>query len=207
MSIQNQKIVSVYSYKGGVGKSTLSLSLASALQARSLDVAMLDIDEHSKTATDIAADGLLPFPVDSVQLSPESATAQVIVIDHPPHSSAKTGADLLVLPVVPARGAVKAMQRTLEDVDAGVSVLVAINEITASSAEREAIGAAIEELCNVKGLPFVRIRKRSAHEAAQNHGGTVYQKAALVGVSRQSAMDAKRDIEAFADAVCKQLDI
>lgn len=205
MSNKAQKVISVFSYKGGVGKSTISLSLAGAISASGSSVVVVDIDATAKTASDIAADGLLPFPVEFGSLSAQNENADFIIVDHPPHSEAQSGADLLVLPVVPARGAVKAMRETLEALGESVRVVVAINEITASNAEREAIAGMVEAMCAEAGIPSVRIRKRSAHEYAQNRGGTVYQKEATAGTARKGLKEAQGDIEALLDVVLSEL--
>lgn len=197
-------LVSFWSFKGGVGKSTLSQAVAAGLTARQFKVALVDIDDTASTSTVVAAHNRLPFPVVQ-QVGAETDAAEFVVVDHPPHSSAVSRADVLVVPVIPALGSSAATKATLEAVPAGIRVVVAINEINASNAEREEYAQLIERDCVERGIPSVRIRRRTAHEYAQNRGATVYQRDVVKSLSHKGLKEARDDVDGLVRLILEEI--
>lgn len=208
MANQKQRLVSVWAHKGGVGKSTISLALASGLHQRGRSVAVIDIDDTARTSLDASEDDgkYLPFPVAETFVD-DFEDVEFIVVDHPPHYTAETAADVLVIPTTPVRGSFAALRRQLEGLEEkmprGNKIVVALNEISNASRDREEIADAIEAYCREKKFVCVRLRKRSAHEYAHNRGGTVYQRECVKGASSAGVREAREDMEALLMAVAK----
>jgi chromosome partitioning protein len=110
------QIIASGNLKGGTGKTTIALNLASALAERGLAVSLLDVDPQA-SASRWAQGGLLPVRVEAAPpLTPTgggrwlaravelAAAADVLVIDLPPLLVAPTAsaimvADLVLVPV------------------------------------------------------------------------------------------------------------
>lgn len=122
-------IVAVANLKGGVGKTTLAVNIASALASRQR-VVLIDADAQASASDWLTA----PAGVDVQAWPLEDASdreilswsnrvreldAAMVVIDCPPHLSAVTGAaiglaDLVVLPCGPSVADVRATARSVE---------------------------------------------------------------------------------------------
>jgi len=119
-------IITVASYKGGVGKTTTSIHLAAYLAAKAPTL-LLDGDEN-RSASEWAAKGKLPFRVaDERQAAKLSRNFEHLVIDtqaRPTSEDLKAlveGCDLLVIPSTPDMLALSALLQTiqaLKDLDA-----------------------------------------------------------------------------------------
>ena len=112
-------IVTIASFKGGVGKSTTALHLAAYLQTKA--PTLLVDGDLNRSALDWAARGSLPFKVvDEKQGVRYARDYEHIVIDtpaRPPPEALKTlaeGCDLLILPSSPDAMALSAMVQMVE---------------------------------------------------------------------------------------------
>ncbi len=121
-------IISVAAQKGGVGKSTLSINLASCLHSSGHSVLVVDTDPQGTCqawATRGASRGLSGPPVVAIEGAslrrdlPQVAKGfDVVIVDTPPRAGAESVgamlvADLVVIPVIPGAADVWAIQQTL----------------------------------------------------------------------------------------------
>ena len=131
------KIIAVGNLKGGTGKTTLAVNLASALAVSGVGpVCLVDADEQG-SAVEWAKRGRLPMPVEALPFEHETsgdnsaelawlerlnglaADNAMIVVDLPPHLGrsivlALVAADLLMNPVTPSGADLKATTRALD---------------------------------------------------------------------------------------------
>lgn len=107
-------IIAVLNLKGGVGKTTTALALATVAQRQYWDVRVYDADEQGSAClwADTAAEAgePLPFNVDPINATRiarlKAGNCQAVFIDCPPTGktldAAKDVADLIVVPMTPA---------------------------------------------------------------------------------------------------------
>lgn len=118
-------LLSIVHTKGGVGKSTTALYLATAAQRRGLSVRLLDTDPQGTSlawASDAAAAGEpLPFTVAYAEARDltHPPHADLVIVDTPPgHAkvidAAIDAADLVIVPTQPSPADIKRAWPTLE---------------------------------------------------------------------------------------------
>ncbi len=114
-------IITVASFKGGVGKSTTSIHLASYFSNEGKNNVLLLDGDANRSVSNWAARGNLPFKVaDERHAAKYSRDADHIIIDtaaRPNEEDLKTlaeGCDLLILPCVPDVLSLEAMMLTVE---------------------------------------------------------------------------------------------
>jgi chromosome partitioning protein len=176
-------VVAVIAEKGGVGKTTLSLTLAVAAVLAGRKVAVLDTDPQSTASkwTD-RRDAELPWvvPTHAARLGAAIEQARLqgvdfIVIDTPPHSSADATeaarrADLVLAPVEPHLFTLETLPKLADllKIAGTAPALVVINKAAVQGAEAQ---HAIE---HVKGQGFevcpIVLHLRAAHRHAGNVG-------------------------------------
>ena len=127
----NGTVISVANRKGGVGKTTIAISLASELRKRGKDIAVIDIDPQG-SACAWAAPGNLTFPVYEITLDDRKASdwardvrdvrAQCVIIDIPPSDRALGASialsDIVLIPCTPSGLDLEATSRTIDIVEA-----------------------------------------------------------------------------------------
>ena len=125
------QLVAVGNMKGGTGKSTIAVNLASAMAAAGQSVVLIDADAQG-TATDWHAGHRLPAPVETLPLTDGRDAhawvaralelkigAERVVVDLPPQvgsgvAAALLIADLLIVPVTPSGVDLRATGRVLD---------------------------------------------------------------------------------------------
>ena len=177
------QVIAVVAEKGGVGKTTLSLTLAVAAVQAGRKVAVLDTDPQSTASkwTD-RREAEMPWvvPTHAARLGAaiEQARAQgvdFIVIDTPPHSSADATeaarrADLVLAPVEPHLFTLETLPKLADllKIAGTAPALVVINKAAVQGTEAK------DAMEHVKGLGFevcpVVLHLRAAHRHAGNLG-------------------------------------
>lgn len=98
------KVISVWSFKGGVGKSTLSLMLASGFAAKGLRVLLSDLDEQQTCMTFYNNAKNCPFEV--IAGYPETSDYDILICDHSPQRSDDNFpweiSDVVLVPILPS---------------------------------------------------------------------------------------------------------
>ena len=118
--------IPVANQKGGVGKTTVALGLAAAIEDSSGSVIVFDADPQ-QSAMEIAAAGSLPFQVRPALSAAELASIRqvrgvdTVIIDLPGNltdtpvlGEVLAASDFAVIPVVPERAAILPTQRTAQ---------------------------------------------------------------------------------------------
>lgn len=176
-------IITVASFKGGVGKSTTSFHLAAYFQT--LAPTLLVDGDANRSALDWVARGQVPFKVvDEKQAVKYARIFEHIIIDTPARpepdelKTIATGCDLLIVPTSPdalALGATLKMVDALHDLDTEYRILLTIVPPKPNKAGVEARAA----LDNAE-LPIFQASIRRL---------AVFQKAALEGVPVSEVKD------------------
>jgi chromosome partitioning protein len=124
--------IAITQRKGGVGKTTIAVSIAAELHSRGADVVLVDADPL-RSACQWAALGGLPFAIQDLTFSSRKPVAdwaaavrrihnEIVVIDTPPSDDSLAAsialADVAVIPVLPSGLDLEATNRTLEIVRA-----------------------------------------------------------------------------------------
>jgi chromosome partitioning protein len=121
-------IISVLNQKGGVGKTTLSISLAAALASRKLRVLLVDADPQGSALDWVAVRGEknapfaavgIPKPILHIELPKMVTNYDAIIIDGPPRiydvaRSAVNASNAVLIPVLPSQFDVWAAEETVK---------------------------------------------------------------------------------------------
>jgi chromosome partitioning protein len=179
-------VVAIISQKGGVGKTTLTLSLAVAAQRAGKTVAIVDLDPQATACNwGDRRDNEAPVIVSAqaarlpqVLKSAEDAGAEFVVIDTPPRAeqaamSAAKAANLILIPCRPAVFDLDTVSTTLELIShAGNSAIAAIlNGVPPRGSKGEQASEVI------KGLNITVCPVWFGHRAAFSDSGAVGQSA------------------------------
>lgn len=178
------KILTIASQKGGTGKTTLSLGIATAAAAKGQSVAVLDLDPQasaaawadSREAKNLAVDAVPPGRLLMLLDKLAEAGADLVVIDTPPAADAADlaaeRADLVLIPCRPAALDLRAIKTSLRIAGrAGKRAFVVFNAVPPTGKAAEAASAAVVGEGG-QVAPIV-IRQRSGIAAAMIDGRTI----------------------------------
>lgn len=188
------KLISVWSLKGGVGKSTIAINLAAGLAALGGRVVLADLDAGQQSCLAfqrhaVALGVELPFEV--VAGYPERPPeCDYFVVDHPPSVETDVFAKTIVIPMMPGPLDAWSIGRMREDIakraPKGARLINVINGYKSSRSEDREF-AAINRDCLV-------ISDRSVFRRVMGRGRTVYDSDIL---NLYAARDAKKEIGAL----------
>lgn len=181
-------IITVASYKGGVGKTTTSVHLAAILQKKASTL-LVDGDPN-RSATGWLKRGSLPFKIiDERLLARYARDYQNIVIDteaRPSEEDMATlveGCDLLVLPTTPDVLALEALQLTIDNLKSiGAKSYKVLLTIVPPKPSRD--GEEAREMLEKRSVPVFK---------SQISRFVAFQKAALEGVPVNLARDPRAE--------------
>jgi chromosome partitioning protein len=183
-------ILSLAQRKGGVGKTTLAVSVAAELSARGIDTALVDADPQL-SACEWARPGNLDFPVYEMPFDREAVSlwarrvrlidAACVIVDAPPQDRAVGAAvaisDVLLVPCTPSGLDLESTEHTLGIVSAvrerrpaHLDVLLVPNRVDARTLEGRQV---IDELRSFGEAVAGAIGNRSAFVRAFSLGCSV----------------------------------
>lgn len=195
-----QAVISVYSPKGGVGKSTLSLQLADALVAlRNVSVLIIDRDSQGSigSVARLAQSRGTPLPFNTHQGVPQSRPSEdVILLDHSPLIGQQfmppQGTDLVLLPVQPSFLDFASMQQARGALEAqGFKSLIVLNRYKANVNSHR-------DLHNSEGVrQWPTIGERNIMQSSIGSGRGVFSSP----VSHSGVREARTDLSLLLDAI------
>ena len=131
-------IISVASQKGGSGKSTVSIHLATLAQTKGIKTLLADMDRHSQTATEwgkareSSEPMVAPIPLDKLSTLLKQAEDKgfgLVVLDLPPYvddvvKEVTKMADITLVPCRPSFADLKTLPRVLTKIHPPYSVVL-----------------------------------------------------------------------------------
>jgi chromosome partitioning protein len=209
--------IAVAQRKGGVGKTTLAVSVAAELHRRSKNVALIDADPQ-RSACQWAKPGNLQFPVYEVAFADQTianwmrefnqvvASYDYVVVDTPPNERALGASvsvsNLVLVPCTPSGLDLEATARTLEIFDmvrtrwrTHLSLILVPNRVDARTLEGRQL---VEELTGFGEVVGPTIGDRSAFVRAFSAGQSV--------ADMPEGKMAHLEIQMLCDVVEKSLD-
>lgn len=182
-------IITVTSFKGGVGKTTTAVHLACYLEQKKGNVLLVDGDPN-RSCLNWSQQGLLPFKVVDERAAPKLFRQhEFVVIDtaaRPERDELEAlsqGCDLLVLPTTPDSLSIKALSLTVSTLKAlGTKHYKVLLTIVPPKPVRD--GDEAREMLSLAGLPLLR---------ACIPRMIVFQRAALLGVPVYDVKDRRAE--------------
>jgi chromosome partitioning protein len=187
----NTKRIAIAQRKGGVGKTTIAVSLAAEIRNRGGDVILIDADPL-RSACEWAALGGLHFPIQEITFTTKGPVADwviavkrirsdFVIVDTPPSEDALAAsialANVTIIPCLPSGLDLAATNRTLEIVNAvrgmrgdDVHVILTPNRVDRRTLEGRQLVDELEEYGEIVAPP---IGNRSAFVRAFSLGNSV----------------------------------
>ena len=132
------QVIAIASQKGGSGKSTLSIHLATLAERQGLETLLADLDPHSQTAAEWASEREQETPLvvkattddlDALLLQAKEEGFGMVILDLPPYVNmvaelATKRADITLVPCRPAFGDLRTLPRVLERIHPPFAVVL-----------------------------------------------------------------------------------
>ena len=179
------KVISIVSQKGGVGKSTLSIHLATAAKIKNQESALIDLDPQA-SASKWSDSREVEYPVviscqasrlEKVLAAAQDEKADFVVIDSAPHSesaalAAIRSADLILIPCQPSILDLRAISDTIDLVRLAKKEAIALLNCVPT---RGTLGNEAAEAIKQYSIPIapVQISERTAFVRCLSAGLTV----------------------------------
>jgi len=190
------KIIVVTQFKGGSGKTTVSMLLAGTLARRGFKVLVVDADpQGTATRWAAAAPDDVPFPAAVMSLSVAGSKVhrevakvaedyEMILIDCPPAAdspvpqSALLVADLALVPVIPSpldlwsSTGIRQVIETISQINEGLQARLVINALE----PRTSLAKEVVDILSAFGIPRVNtaLHHRTVYRQSAVFGGTVH---------------------------------
>ncbi|GGB55077.1 hypothetical protein GCM10011502_30050 [Oceanisphaera marina] len=183
------QVISVWSPKGGAGKTTITLNLAGAYSAQGLTVLVVDLDPQQSAAW-VYSRGRLPFEV-VAGMPKKKPKADVVLFDHPPGVGDVPTVGKVVMPIRPSALDIHSASLMAGQLNAEQAIYRVVNAVDVRRREEREVSQELRR----QGA-FV-IGSRSSYPRATGEGVTVWQ------VNYSGANEARNEIKILADAVLK----
>ena len=196
----SQIVISIYSPKGGAGKSTLSLQLADAIVSqRKKSVLVLDRDSQGSIASvaRLAQSKGNPLPFATHQGPPtQRPTEDVVLIDHSPLIGQQymppQGTDMVLLPVQPSFLDFASMQQAKSALQAqGFKTLVVLNRF------KRNVNSHTDLLEQVRDQKWPIVCERTIMQSSIGAGRGVFS----TPVSHSGVREARNDLNLLLEAI------
>lgn len=206
-------IFAITGLKGGIGKSTVSLNLASCLHRAGHKTLLIDADSQATLRTwaakgaEAGHDGPPVIAIDGRTLRRDLESVakgfDVVVMDSPPRlgteaRAAMLVADLVILPVVPGAADVWALQETLSVLEDARSIRPELRAvIVLNRADRTALAGMTQDAIEGLGVPILgaKLGSRVAFGEATLAGQGV--------IDYAPSSSAAKEVEALTAAILK----
>ena len=188
------QLVSVWSPKGGSGKTTLALHLAGAMVARGVSVLLVDLDPQW-SAKLIGETGSLPFSILPGWPTSEPKV-DVIVADYAPGYSEAPEVGTVVVPMQPSPLDMNSAMRALEVLrrSEGLKVIRVLNMVDLREVEQRDLAAYCLRQREVEKI----VKRRSVYRRSLGAGHTVHSAEAS---ALHGAREAKGEVDALLDVI------
>jgi chromosome partitioning protein len=207
------KIIALVSQKGGVGKTTITLHLATAFTQHDYGVVVLDLDPQAsaaewkdyRAAEFPAVQSIQPARLQRVLSEARAIGADVVILDTAPHSDgpaleAAKQADLVLVPAQPSILDLRALGKTADllKMARASKVFAVLNCVPAQAGDADSAASAIPEQFGLAVGP-VRLGTRLIYKRSLIDGQTAQE----VEPGGKAADEVKRLYE----WTCQQLDM
>lgn len=183
------KMISIWSPKGGAGKTTLTLSLAGAYSAQGLAVLVIDLDPQQSAAW-VHSRGRLPFEV-VAGMPKQKPAVDLAIFDHAPGMNEIPTAPRVVMPIRPSALDVHSASLMAAQLNPGQTLYRVANAVDMRRREEKEVAHALRQ----QGA-FV-VGNRSVYPRATGEGVTIWQ------VNYTGHREARNEIKLLADELLK----